>query len=137
MAYFEAKVSYLRADDVNKTISESYLVKASNLSEAEGIVERECRAFGAVSSITFGKVGVLKSIFIEPKDEASHFYKVRIATQELSEKGKEVEKKYSYLVNAETFGEVRGIIESYMDELLADYRILSISETSILGVLRA
>lgn len=138
MSYFEAKVSYLKVHDISKEVSESYLVKADSLSEAEEIVLRECRAFGAVSEVTINNISKVKGYVVEPDNEAGYYYKARVSVVSLNNKtGKEVNKKYGYIVNAGSVSEALRSVDTYMEELMTSYRITSIVESPILNILRA
>ena len=130
MNIYQAKVSY---DKLGLgTITENYLVKAHNLTDAEAIIKAEVQTMAAndtpieVKAITKKKFA---NVIHTPagQDMDVRFYIVKV----MEEDEKETLHKYTYLVSAPTLGEA---YETIYEEIPCE-RTLSIVETDILDIL--
>ena len=131
MNIYQAKVSY---DKLGLgTITENYLVKAHNLTDAEAIIKAEVQTMAAndtpieVKAITKKKFA---NVIHAPagKDTDVRFYIVKVEEED----EKETLHKYTYLVSASSLGEA---YETAYDEIPCE-RTLSIVETDILDFLK-
>lgn len=131
MNIYQAKVSY---DKLGLgTITENYLVKAHNLTDAEAIIKAEVQTMAAndtpieVKAITKKKFA---NVIHTPagQDMDVRFYIVKV----VEEDEKETLHRYTYLVSAPTLGEA---YETIYEEIPCE-RTLSIVQTDVLDFLK-
>ena len=131
MNIYQAKVVYAKIG--HGATTESYFVKAHNLTEVEALIKEEVQKRAAndtpieVKAITKKK---FEDVIHAPagKDTDVHYYIVKV----VEEDEKETLHKYTYLVSAPTLGEAS---ETVYEEIPCD-RTLSIVETDILDFLK-
>nr|DAK00324.1 MAG TPA: protein of unknown function (DUF4494) [Caudoviricetes sp.] len=131
MNIYQAKVAY---DKLGLgTITENYLVKAHNLTDAEAIIKAEVQDMAAkdtpieVKAITKKK---FEDVIYAPagRDSDVRYYIVKV----MEEDEKETLHKYTYLVSASNLGDA---YETVYKEIPCE-RTLSIVETDILDFLK-
>lgn len=131
MNIYQAKVVYAKIG--HGTTTESYFVKAHNVTDAEAIIKEEIQKRAAndtpieVKAITKKK---FEDVIHTPagQDTEVRYYIVKV----VEEDEKETLHKYTYLVSAPTLGEA---YETVYDEIPCE-RTLSIVETDILDFLK-
>lgn len=136
--WFECVVRYERQmeDDMNKKVSELYVVDALSFGEAEERITGEMSAYVSgefeVKNITPAAYG---EIFFSENDNDDRWYKAKLSFITIDEKTeKEKRSTVTYLVQAATFNGAVKNIEEVMSGSLVDYVIANISETKIMDV---
>lgn len=137
--WFECKVRYekLTGNAVPKKVNEPYLVDALSFTEAEArIIEELTPYISGDFSIAAVKRTRITEIFRD--DSADRWYLVKVAFITIDEKS-DVEKRtvQQILVAASDFQGAFDNFEAGMKGTLADYEIVSISETLIMDVFQA
>ena len=130
MNIYQAKVSYDKLG-LGK-ITENYLVKAHNLTDAEAIIKAEVQTMAAKETPIEVKAITKKKFYNVIHSPAGHdtdvcFYIVKV----VEEDEKETLHKHTYLVSASSLGEA---YETVYNEIPCE-RTLSIVETDILDFL--
>ena len=133
MAYFISTVRYdkIMENGLNKTVNEQYLIDAVSFTEAEARTIEELTPFITgdfkIHRLTKPKVSEL---FLD--ETAGRFYKVKVAFITIDEKTATEKKTASFiLVQANDF---KAAYDKFIDGMkgsMADYEIISISETPI------
>ena len=134
--WFETKVRYdkMMENGSIKKVTEPYLVDALSFTEAEARIIEEVKPFiSGEFSVTAVKIGNISEIFHD--ESGDKWYKVKVAFVTLDERtGTEKRKATHILVQATDF---LSAYENFMDGMkgtMADFEVLSISETPILDV---
>lgn len=134
--WFECKVSYdkLQENGAAKKVNEPYLVDALSFTEAEARITEEQRPFisGEFSVAAVKRTKISEIFFYEGADR---FYMVKVAFITIDEKSA-VEKRTisQILVQASDFKEALENFTKGMATTMADYEIVSISETPLMDV---
>lgn len=135
---FEVTVRYQKTDEAGKerSCTETYAVDAMSFTEAEAKITEHIAQFVSgefmVSRIT--RANYKEVVFKEP-DVAEHFYRTRIALITLDERsGKEKATSINYLINADTAEDAQKMIKKMMAEGSLDYKVMSLTETTIIDV---
>ena len=130
MNIYQAKVVYAKIG--HGTTTESYLVKAHNLTDAEAIIKAEVQT-RAANDTPIEVKAITKKKFVDvvhaPAGQETdvHYYIVKV----VQENEKETLHKYTYLVSASSLGEA---YETAYEEIPCE-RTLSIVETDVLDFL--
>lgn len=134
MAYFICTVRYdkIIENGLNKTVNEQYLLDAVSFTEAEARTIEELTPFITddfkIPRLTKPKVSEL---FLD--EAADRFYKVKVAFITIDEKTATEKKTASFIiVQANDFKAAYDKFIDGMKGTMADYEIISISETPIL-----
>ena len=133
--WFLCKVSYqkMMENGFQKKVTEQYLMDALSFTEAEARVIEEMRPFIS-GEFTVSAVGRarLTEVFLY---EGETYYKVKINFITLDERsGVEKKTPAQMLVEASNIKEAIAVFEEKMKDTLADYVIVSVSETAIMDV---
>lgn len=134
--WFECKIAYekILENGMQKKVTESYLVDALSVTEAEARVIEEVR--GSIKG--YFTVPVVKRLRVSElffNENGDRFYKVKIYFITLDEKsGNEKKTAAIMIVQASYLKEAISVLEEGMKETLADYTIASVSETAIMDV---
>lgn len=135
--FYEAttKVTRMNERGEEKEVLERYVIKdCLSFQEAE---ERAAKTYaydnlaGDVVSIRRSK---LYEIVNENKTDGKYF-KAKLATVFVDEKGKEKMTYYDLLLNADSMDEANKLMQEYMKAGMADFLLMEIKETKILGVI--
>ncbi|MDE6010112.1 MAG: DUF4494 domain-containing protein [Muribaculaceae bacterium] len=134
--WFECKIRYDRMQENGavKKVNEPYLVDALTFTEAESRIIEEMKPFiSGEFSISAVKKTKISEIFFDESGDKYYMVKYNIIT--LDEKSG-VEKKVAVntLVQAPDFDSSLGIFRENMKGTLADFEIVSITETMIMDV---
>lgn len=137
LAYFEAKVKYLKLLDNGKVknVVEPYLVKAASFTEAEARTIEEVTPY---ISGDFTVEAVAKSNVAEVfrDDSGDWWYKVKANFIQLDEKNDTEKLSASYfMVQAKDFRNAYDNFLKEMSDTVSDYTIASIAETKIMDVI--
>lgn len=134
--WFECKVTYEKVQEngMQAKVTEPYLVDALSFTEAEARIIEEIRPYISgeftVSGIRRARLSEL--FFYENGDR---FYRIKVAFITLDEKsGAEKRTNAAMLAQASTLKEAITVLEEGMKGTMADYVILSVSETAIVDV---
>ena len=134
--WFECKVRYdkMMENGVQKKVNEPYLVDALSFTEAEARIIEELTPFiSGEFTVSAVKRARISEIFWD--DSADKWYMVKVAFITIDEKSAVEKKSNSFiLVAANSFKEA---LENFMENMkttLADFDIVSITETPIMDV---
>lgn len=136
--YIETVLKYEKMNDngVVKKVNEHYLVDALSFTEAEARIVDEMAPFiSGDFSVSSVKKTKISEIFFDELSERNYLVKVAFVT--IDEKTA-TEKRATnlILVQADTFKEAYDKFEDGMKGTMADYEIVSISESPILEVFK-
>ena len=134
--WFTCKVSYEKTavSGAVATVTEEYLVDALSFTEAEARIIEEMRPY---ISGEFAVTGIRRARFSEVflNADDGRFYRVKLSFITLNEKsGAEKRTASQLLVEASTLKGAIAVMEDGMKGTVADYEIVSASETHILDV---
>ena len=130
--WFICKVSYqkMMENGMQKKVTEQYLVDSLSFTEAEARIIEEMRGEFTVTDI---KRARLSELFFN--EQGDRFYKIKVYFITLDEKsGAEKKTAAQMLAQASTLKEAIAVFEEKMKGTLADYVIVSVSETAIMDV---
>lgn len=136
MNWFECKVSYEKVmeNGVQKKVAEPYLVDALSFTEAEARITEEMKPYiSGEFTVADIKRAKLNELFFNEKGD--RYYKARVCFITLDEKsGAEKKTNVQMIAQANDIKEAIAVIEEGMKGSLADYTIVSITETMIMDV---
>ena len=134
--WFECKVRYekLQENGAVKKVNEPYLVDALTFTEAESrIIEELTPCISGDFSISAVKKTRVAEIFFD--ETGDHYYMTKVNFVSLDEKsGSEKMVANFILVQASDFEDALKNFKKGMEGTMADYEIVSISETMIMDV---
>ena len=133
--WFICKVSYqkMMENGFQKKVTEQYLVDSLSFTEAEARIIEEMRPFitGEFTVSAVGRARLTEVFF----NEGETYYKVKIHFITLdATSGVEKKTPAQMLVEANNIKESIAVFEEKMKDTLADYVIVSVSETAIMDV---
>lgn len=134
--WFECKVAYTKMmeNGLQKKVNEPYLVDALSFTEAEARIIDEVTPFiSGDFSVSAVKRTKISEIFWD--DSADKWYLVKVAFITIDEKTA-VEKKTTTLILVAA-PDFKGALDAFMEGMkgtMADFEIVSITETSIMDV---
>ena len=137
-AWFECTVAIdqVQDDGTTKAVTQKYLVDALSFTEAEDRIIEEVKPFtkGNLDVKAVKKVRIAE-IFPNETGEADTWYRVKAVFITIDEKTQaEKEAPFVVMVQSASFSNALAYFEKGMRGSLADYRIVSITETKILDV---
>ncbi len=134
--WFECKVRYdkMMENGVQKKVNEPYMVDALSFTEAEARIIEELTPFiSGEFTVSAVKRTRISEIFWD--DSADKWYMVKVAFITIDEKSAVEKKSNSFiLVAANSF---KGALDNFMENMkttMADFDIVSITETPIMDV---
>jgi len=134
--WFECKVSYekMMENGMQKKVTEPYLVDALSFTEAEARIIEEIRPYiSGEFTIADIKRARLSELFFN--ENGDRFYRIKINFITLDEKsGAEKKTAAMMLAQACTLKEALNVLEDGMKGTLADYVIVSVTETPLIDV---
>ena len=134
--WFECKVRYekLQENGAVKKVNEPYLVDALTFTEAESrIIEELTPCISGDFSISAVKKTRVAEIFFD--ETGDHYYMTKVNFVSLDEKSGSEKKVANFiLVQASDFEDALKNFKKGMEGTMADYEIVSISETMIMDV---
>lgn len=135
-SWFECKVSFEKVleNGMQKKVTEPYLVDALSFAEAEARIIEEIRPFisGEFTVANVGRKRISELFF---NDNGDRFYIVKVNFITLDEKsGAEKRTPAKMMAQASTLKEAIAVLEEGMKGTMADYRIVSVTETMIMDV---
>ena len=135
-SWFECKVSFEKVleNGMQKKVTEPYLVDALSFTEAEARIIENIRPFisGEFTVKNVGRKRISELFFNENGDR---FYIVKVNFITLDEKsGAEKRTLAKMMAQASTLKEAIAVLEEGMKGTMADYRIVSVTETMIMDV---
>lgn len=136
--WFEVGIRYRKAqeDGSEKAVTERYAVDALSFTEAESAIIEEMSAYISgefqIKSEVQANYG---EVFFSDKDEDDKWYKAKLSYINLDEKsGKEKRTNVNYLVQAKSMQRALNNIGEVMNNSLADYEVVGLTETKVLDV---
>jgi predicted transport protein len=136
--WFETKVKYEKEieDGQTKTVTETYVVDALSFTEAETSIIEEASAYIAGEfSVTDIKHARYKEVIMSENSSDDRWFKAKVQFITIDEKTeKEKLTSVMYLVQSNTLQNAIKNVESVMNTGMQDWKLASITETSILDV---
>lgn len=136
--WFETKVKYdkMMEDGSQKKVPELYVVDALSFTEAEEAITEEASHYATGEfDVTDIKKAPYSEIFFSDNPADDKWYRAKVQFIILDEKtGKEKLSAVNYLVQSNTLQNAVKNIEEVMNTGMQDWKIASITETSILDV---
>lgn len=135
-SWFECKIRYDKTQENGsiKKVTEPYLVDALSFTEAEArIIEEQTPFISGEVNVTAVKRTKISEIFWD--DSADKWYLVKVAFITIDEKSA-VEKKTTSLILV-AGSDFKGAYDNFMEGMkgtMADFEIVSITETSLMDV---
>lgn len=129
---FETKLKYSKTLDegVTKKVTETYLVEAESVTEAETTILAEMAAFGEDLKVSSSKETKYTEVMGAEKDK---YFLAKVAFVTVDEKsGCEKKAMSTILVNAEDFDDAYKGLQEGMKGTMSDWSLSALSETSIL-----
>lgn len=141
MTYFLTAIRFEKVleNGLVKKVTEHYLVDALSFTEAESRTIEEMRPFiSGEFSVTAVKTSKFSELFLAEEDAADIFYKVKIQFITLDERsGNEKKTAAEMLVQAADLRDAIRRFDEGMKGTMADYQIVSVAETPIVGIIPA
>ena len=134
--WFECKVSFekMLENGMQKKVTEPYLVDALSFTEAEARIIEEIRPF-ITGEFTIADIKRARFSELFFNEQGDRFYRIKVNYITLDEKsGAEKKTAVQMLVQASTLKEAIGVLEEGMKGTLADYAIVSVTETALMDV---
>lgn len=136
--FFEVRVRYEKVMETgtNKQVTEPYLIDALSFTEAEARIIQEMTPFiSGEFKVKAVKQANYSELFFSNDMKDDIWYKAKLAFVALDEKSGAEKKTYTnILVQAFDLRDAVKKLDENMKGTLADYRIVSISETKIMDV---
>lgn len=136
--FFVCKIRYEKTmeDGLQKKVTEAYVIDALSFTEAE---ERIIEEMSSYISGEFDVRGIalapFREIFFSDNENDDRWYKAKVTFISLDERTeKEKRTNINYLVQASSLNGAVKNIDEVMDGTMIDYRIASVTETSIFDV---
>lgn len=136
--FFEVRVRYEKVMETgtNKQVTEPYLIDALSFTEAEARIIQEMTPFiSGEFKVKAVKQANYSELFFSNDMKDDIWYKAKLAFVTLDEKSGAEKKTYTnILIQALDLRDAVKKLDENMKGTLADYRIVSISETKIMDV---
>lgn len=136
--FFEVRVRYEKVmeNGTNKQVTEPYLIDALSFTEAEARIIEEMKPFiSGEFKVKAVKQANYSELFFSNDMKDDIWYKAKLAFVTLDEKSGAEKKTYTnILIQALDLRDAVKKLDENMKGTLADYRIVSISETKIMDV---
>lgn len=136
--WFLAKIRYEKTDEKGMTrkVTESYLVDALSFTEAEARIIDNVKDFiTGEFNVTALKWESISELFASDKECDDKWYKIKVAFITLDEKSGKERKTYTYmLVQSSDTDSAGKRLHEGMKGTLADYRVMTVTETPIMDV---
>ena len=139
VAYYEVKVRYERMEeDRRKRVTETYLVNALSVTEAEFMANKELQPYVSHGDVEIVSVSASKYCELLLNEE-DYYYKAKVEVRRLNEKSGRVSKAstLSLLINANNMDSAYVLCKRRIGESLEDLKLISISECPIVGVINS
>ena len=139
--WIETKVRYEKTleNGMQKMVNEPYLVDALSFSEAEARITEEITPYMQGDfTVSAVKRTNIAEIFFSEDASADKYYKVKAAFISINEKTlAEKRSNTTYLVQAKNLVDALNNYQIGMKGTMADYEIVSVSETAIMDVFKS
>ncbi len=137
--WYECSVRYEKLADtgLSKKSSESYLVDAMSVTEAEARLTEEITPFSSTGEIVISTIKRAKiaELFLNDKEEDDKYYRCKVLFILLDEKnGVEKKTPVTMIVKSDSLAHAVAVIEEEMSHTTNDYAIASVVETNIVDV---
>lgn len=136
--WIETKVRYEKTleNGAQKMVNEPYLVDALSFSEAEARITEEIAPYMQGDfSVSAVKKTNISEIFYAEDVSADKYYKIKAAFISINERTlAEKRSNANYLVQAKDLVDALNSFQTGMKGTMADYEIVSISETALMDV---
>jgi len=129
------KVSRLQENGKEKDVIERYITDCELFAEAEATGMKEYSDYQLKGDVVAIKRSNIYEIVNQSKYDNEKLFKAKIVSIFVDENGKEKEQPYHVLLNASDMDEANKIMQEYMKAGMADFLLLSITETKILEVI--
>ena len=136
--WIETKVRYEKTleNGMQKMVNEPYLVDALSFSEAEARITEEITPYMQGDfSVSAAKRTNISEIFFNEDTSADKYYKIKAAFISINERTlAEKRSNMTYLAQAKNLVDALNSFQTGMKGTMADYEIVSVSETAIIDV---
>ena len=136
--WIETKVRYEKTleNGMQKMVNEPYLVDALSFSEAEARITEEITPYMQGDfSVSAVKRTNISEIFFNEDTSADKYYKIKAAFISINERTlAEKRSNTNYLVQSKDLVDALNRFQAGMKGTMADYEIVSVSETAIMDV---
>lgn len=136
--WFECKIRYekLLENGMQKKVTEPYLLDALSFTEAEARIIEEMKPFiSGEFTVSAIKRANYSELFPSEEETADRWYKVRLAFVTLDETSRSEKRTHTnMLVQAKDTDDAVLKLHECMKGTIADYEIVSVSETKIIDV---
>ncbi|MCI6252588.1 MAG: DUF4494 domain-containing protein [Bacteroidales bacterium] len=136
--WIETKVRYEKTleNGMHKMVNEPYLVNAISFSEAEARITEEITPYMQGDfSVSAVKRTNISEIFFNEDTSADKYYKIKAAFIFINERTfAEKRSNTNFLVKAKNLVDALNRFQAGMKGTMADYEIVSVSETAIMDV---
>ena len=135
--WIETKVRYEKTleNGMQKIVNEPYLVDALSFSEAEARITEEITPYMQGDfSVSAVKRTNISEIFFNEDISADKYYKIKAAFISINERTLAEKRSTNYLVQAKDLVDALNSFQAGMKGTMADYEIVSVSETAIMDV---
>nr|DAS12027.1 MAG TPA: protein of unknown function (DUF4494) [Caudoviricetes sp.] len=138
VAYYEVKVRYNRlVEDGDRRVTETYLVNALSVAEAEARAITKLNPYVFYGDIEFVNVSASKYYELLLNEE-DYYYKAKVEVARMNEKtGRVSTSTLSLLINADSIEYAFIICKRRIGQSLEDFKLTSISECPIVGVINS
>ena len=139
VAYYEVKVRYERMGEEGcKRVTETYLVNALSVTEAEFMANKELQPYVSHGDVEIVSVSASKYCELLLNEE-DYYYKAKVEVRRLNEKTGRAYKvsTLSLLINANNMDSAYVLCKRRIGESLEDFKLTSISECPIVGVINS
>jgi hypothetical protein len=139
MSWFEAKVKYLKVDEISgkeKKVTEPYLVDAISFTEAETriIKKMECLILGEFK-VTALKISNISEVLPSDADSDDRWYKAKVIVSDVDEaSGKERRCNRYFLVAASDMKQSQKALEESLSSYLVPWDIATVTDTPFMDV---
>lgn len=134
--WFECKVSYekMMENGMQKKVTEPYLVDALSFTEAEARIIEEIRPY-ITGEFTVANVRRMKLAEIFYNENGDRYYRIKVFYITLDEKsGAEKRTAVHMLAQASDIHEAIDVFEKGMKGSMADYTIVSVTESPLMDI---
>lgn len=137
--WYECKVRYekLSETSLSKKTSESYLIDAYSVTEAEARIVEEVAPFSSDGEVVISSIKREKfaELFLSPHEEDDKYYRCKVLFISLDEKnGVEKKTPSTMIVKASSLVRAVSILDKEMSSTMNNYSIASVVETNIMDV---
>ena len=137
MNYFEVKVKYekVQEDGKEKKVTESYLVDALSFTECEKRIIEEMKLFISGEFEVYSIARTRYEEIVETETDSNiSWYKTKLVFTSMDDNGKEKQEIHYMLVEGTNIDNAKDNLDEFMKTTMADFKVVTISETPIMDI---